>query len=271
MIGLLAATCLGFIGSPFCALAQSGVTVEARGLRIVGAGVGDDFQDSVRPFNWNEGTSVALLIRRAEGGITKIDRDASSVTVFQDNTGTDLLKQPEQNGGKTMFSSQGGIGMMPQLKKDGTAAMVELEGPGLPARGATTLKAQGTIALVCASTKKQFTQEIELKVGSKVTVGPVPLEITKVGKPDWGNAAMAVTLTATQPLDAIAAIGFSSQGAKIETHDGGQSSMKAFNQLKVEKTINFDKKVDSATIEIDAWQDLKHIKVPFDLTIGVGL
>lgn len=270
-IRLVAALCLGSAGWPCCSIAQPAVTVEARGLRVVGAGEGDDFQDSVRPFNWSQGTSLALLVWRPEGGIIDIDEDASTVTRFEDNAGTDLLKKPEQKGRKRMFSAAGGFGMMPQIKKDGTAAIVELNGPALPAKGATTLKARGTILLVCASSKKRFTQEIELKVGSKVTVGPVPLEITRVGKPNWGNAAMSVTFTATQQLDAIAGISFSSGGATIETRDGGHSTMRAFNTVKVEKTINFTKKIDAATIEIDAWQDTKRIEVPFNLTIGVGL
>lgn len=271
MIRLVAAICLGCAGWPYCSVAQPAVTVEVRGLRIVGAGEGDDFQDSVRPFNWSQGISVALLVRRPEGGIIDIDEDASTVTRFEDNTGTDLLKKPEQKGGKRMFSSTGGFGMMPAIKKDGRAAMVELNGPGLPGKGATKVKAQGTILLVCANSKKRFTQAIELKVGSKVTVGPVPLEITKVGKPDWGKAAMSVTFTATQQLDAIAGISFSSGGANIETRDGGHTSLRAFNTVKVEKTINFEKKIDAATIEIDAWQDLKRIKVPFNLRVGIGL
>lgn len=271
LAGLVAATCLGVSGNAFCAPARSLFTVQARGLRVVGEGVGGRFHNAVRPFNWSQGTSVALLIRRAEGGIIGIDRDASTITRFQDSTGTDLLKQPEKKGAAMMVSGRGGYGMMPRITKDRSAAIIKLNGPAVPAKGATAVKAQGTIVLVCANSKKHFTQPIKLKVGSKVTVGPVPLEITKVAKPRWGNAAMAVTFTATQPLDAIAGISFSSHGQKIETRDGGQSSMKAFNTIKVEKTINFAKKIDAATIGIEAWQDIKRVKVPFDLTIGVGL
>lgn len=271
IVPLVAALSITIAGWPFCSVAQSVATAEARGIRIVGAGEGADFQDYVRPFNWGEGTSVALLVRRAEGGIIDIDRDDSTVTRFEDSTGTDLLKKPKQRSTKMMFTSQSGFGSMPDIKKDGTAAMLELSGPGLPAKEATELKVQGTVSLVCANTKKRFTQELELKVGSKVTVGPVPLEITKVGKPDWGDAAMAVTFKATQKLDGIAGISFSSQGQKIETKDGGYTSMQSFNIIKVEKTINFPRKVVAATIEIEAWQDMKHLEVPFNLTVGLGL
>lgn len=269
IVRLVAAFGIGFAGWP--SLAQSAGTVEARGIRVVGPGEGVEFQDSVRPFNWSEGISVALLVRHPEGGIIDIDREASTVTRFEDDKGTDLLKQPEQKKEKTMFSRQSPFSMMPQVKQDGTVALVELEGPSRPVKEATRVKAQGTILLVCAKTKQRSTQELKLEVGSKVTVGPVPLEITKVGKPDWGDAALAVTFKAAQTLDAIAGISFSSQGTAIQTRDGGTTSMQAFNRITVEKTINFEKKVDAATIEIEAWQDMKRVEVPFDLTVGLGL
>jgi len=272
LFGLATAITLGFAGWPLGSnAAESAATVEACGIRVTGPVVGDDFQDSVRPFNMFEGTTVALLVRRPAGGIIEMDRDASKVTRFEDNTGKDLLKKPESKGGRTRFSGEGGFGMMPDIKKDGTVAMLELDAPGLPAKAATSLKAQGTIQLLCASTKKRFKQDIEFKVGSKVTVGPVPLEITKVGKPDWGDAALAVTFAANQELDAIAGISFSSGNTKLETRDAGRMSTKAFDKVRVEVTINFEQKVDAATIEIDAWQDLKRVALPFDLTIGLGL
>jgi len=271
IVRVLATYSLGLIGLPLGLMAQSGVSVEARGIRVVGAGAGDDSQDSVRPFNWSEGTTVALLLQRAEGGIIDIDRDASSVTSFEDNVGTDLLKESKQGDDRAMFSSQSGFGSMPQINKDSTAAMLELSGPRVPAKGATALKVEGVVMLVCASTKEHFTQALDLKVGSRVTVGPVPLEITKVGKPDWGDAALAVTFTATQRLDTIARMSFALEGESVETRDAGQTSMQAFGTVKVEKTVNFDDKIDAATIELDAWTDLRRVKVPFEVTIGLGL
>lgn len=270
---LLTVTAISSIGLAGCLEtlgAVSKTTIESRGIRIVGAGEGTDFNDSVRPFNWHEGTSVALLIRRPEGNIIDIDRDASKVTRFVDSAGTDLLKKEKKEGKSALFNMHNTFGMMPQIKKDGRAAMIELGAPRIPVKGATGLEAVGSLKLVCASTKKVFKQAIDLKVGTKVSVGPVPFEIIKIGKPQWGNAAMAVTFKATKPLDSIHEIRFSSNGKEIETKSGGQSSMEAFGVLKIEKTINFVAKADAATIEISAWQDMKRVDVPFDLKLGLG-
>ena len=143
----------------------------------------------------------------------------------------------------------------------------------MPADGAREIKAKGTMVFTAASEKKTFTQTgVQLKAGVMIEAGPIPFKITKTGKPDWGDEPLQITLEAKQDTDRVASVRFLDGGGnEIQSSDAGGGSMRFGDSLTIEKSYNLGKIVDTVTVEITYWMDMKAIEVPFDVTATVGL
>lgn len=250
--------------------APAGITVTAQGLRIIKAPPGGN--DKLRAFNWSPGTSVALLVTAPAGGLVSFDREASKVTAFTDDKGTDLTKSEAKQ--KFMWDKTG-FEMMPSFSDDGKQCATEVRAPGVPAAGATLLNVAGEIALQVATQKKDFAAEnVALKPDTKIAAGPIPFTITKTGKPEWGgdDAAFAVTLEAKQDLHNVAEVQFfDAAGKKIEAKRGSSSRMGFMNNVTVTWEYNLKAKAETAKIVITYWMDMRQVSVPFALRLGVGL
>ncbi|NLS95310.1 MAG: hypothetical protein GXX96_24480 [Planctomycetaceae bacterium] len=247
--------------------APQGVTVTPQGLRIVKPAPPE--QDKLRAFNWSPGTSVSLLVSAPQGGLIAVDSEASKLTMFLDDKRTDLRKE---ESGQQGFGPSSGFGMMPSISDDGKYCSIDVEAPRVPTAGATRVAVAGELALSVASQKKDFTAEgVALKKGTKVKAGQIPFTITAVGKPDWGDAPLAVTLEAKQELDAVADIQFfDASGTKIESERSSEGSMGFGEKVTVTQTYNLGKKVDSCDITVTYWADRKKLVVPFKLVLGLG-
>ncbi|HOX38054.1 MAG TPA: hypothetical protein PL033_08705 [Candidatus Brocadiia bacterium] len=239
-------------------------SVEVRGIRIAGKGYGKD--DELRPFNWSAGPVLALLAQVPGGGIIEFDHEASVVTAFVDDKGTNLM------AGEMEFGKPG-FNMMANISKDARACMVELTGSSLPAKDAKELKASGKIVIVTAKTKKKETvKNIAMKAGTKFTLGGAAFEVTKVGKPDWGDEPQQITLQARQDLSAIASVVFiGPDGKVVESMDRGTMTMKMNKNITITKDYALAQKLPTATIEMEFWTDMKRIEIPFGISVSVGL
>jgi len=239
-------------------------TVEVRGLRIVGKGHGE-MMTGVRAFNWHEGSTLALLVLIPDGGIIALDSKTSKLDKFVDNKGTNLLVGESRWG-------QAGIESRPSITKDGKACMVELSGKSVPAKGATHILASGTLVFNCASKKKTVQHKnVALKKGTKIA-SAIPFTIDKVGKPDWGDAPLQVTLEAKQDLTNVAEIKFfDAQGKEIESRQSSSSRMRMGPLVTVKRSFTLKKKVDVATIAITYWMDMRIVKLPFNVKTSVGM
>ena len=242
-------------------------TVKVAGLRVVDAGEGKGF-GGLRAFNWTQGTSVALMVSVPAGGLIEFDHTASKLDKMVDDKGTDLLK-----GKGDMNFSSAGFSMMAQMSKDGKAAMVDADGPSLPAKEAREISIAGTMVFQRATGRETLQQEnVALKQGEKIKAGKIAFEIIKAGKPDWSNAPMQITLSANQDCTSIAAIRFlDAAGKEIEAEPAGGSTMRMMGKVVVEKNFNFPAKIDKATVAIEYWKDMTDLKVPFSLKASVGL
>ena len=255
-----------------CLLAVSAIAADPSitqvGLRIVGPGIGVDDQE-LRPFNWFAGTTVALRLKSADAGILGIDADASELKAFVDDKGTDLLKAlPGQNSW-----SQKGFGNSNAVSEDGMHMLFELIAPNTPAKGARLISVRGHVAMIQA---KKFSSEtlhaVSLTVGTKIKTAAVTYEITKLGKPQWGDAALAVSLKTTDDVDLIKALQFTdAQGAALEVDRGMSSRMGWAGNVTTEVTYNFKDKVETCTLVLESWTDRQVKMVPFDVDLSVGL
>jgi len=264
----LLATGLGVYGESRGADVAAKPTVEVRGLRIVGKGYGKTkYGAELHPLNWSPGTAVAVLVKRPGGGLIELDRKASKLTKFADDKGTDLL-----NANKSSRSATHGFAR-DNISADGKACMIELMCAGVPAKGAKTVVASGTMIFKFATKKKTFTHKnIALKAGSTIKAGAITFKITKAGKPQWGDAALEITLNTNTDISKIAAIRFlDAAGKEIPSKEAGGSTMRMGKLVTVEKSFTLKKKVAVATVAIDYWMDMKTLKVPFNIKATIGL
>jgi len=259
---------IGLVAALTAKMNAQETTVEARGIRVVGEGYGEgDFNQELRPFNWSKGTTVAMLIQYPKGGLIEISKDESKFTEFSDDKGTKL------DAVKSKFSRESVSFSFPTIAKDGKAAMVQAVVAGLPAKGATTLSLKGTIAAVVGSKKETVKSEAAmLKKGSTFKVGGLTLKVEEVGKPDFGDAALSVTLDVKGDLDKVASWTFlKPDGSKIETKEAGSSSMSFGASKQISMDFNLEEKVETAILQLELWLDREVVKIPVDLKVSVGM
>jgi len=268
MMTVAMATVLG-LASAAPAGEKPAVTVKVCGVQVTAPGYGKGFE-GLQPLNTMEpGTRVAVLVQPTAGSIVKFDTNASKITKMTDEKGTDLLKAP---AGRRSRFGMGPISF-PRVSKDAKACMATIVGPQRPAKGATTVLVQGTFVLSCADGKKTVRQNnVALTNGTKVTAGDVVMTLSDVGKPKWGDAALSVNFQGDEKMDSIASMTFlDAAGKPIEARRASRSHMTMMGKAKVEHTYTFKKKVAVATIQIALWQNLRQVKAPIDLKVGVGL
>lgn len=237
--------------------------VSVKGLRLVDKPYNGE--DSMRPFNWFAGTAMAVQVDVPAGGLIELDR-ASELSAMTDDKGTNLIDRAEGRG------ITGGIGGLPMISSDGRAALIEITGPGTPAAGAKFIRAKGTLVFKQATTKTTFKDVVVLQKRSTADSGPIPLTITKVGKPEWGSEPLGVTFRANQDTSAIADIRFFDvKGSPIEVRQAGTTRMGTPERMTVDISFALTRKVDVVNMEIDYWKDLRQLVVPFDIRASVGL
>ena len=282
MLGVALPVVLGGIiaGPARSACAQTAAPkVEVDGVRVTGAGYGSGMR-AIKPFFWIKGTTVALLVTKPEGGIVAVDTGKLRLVKLADDKGTDLMAAPGTIGEIPMIAS-------PQISADGKACFVELIGPGLPAKGATSIVASGRFSLRCGSKKETARQQnAALRPGAKITAGPMTFEISKAGKPEFSfdsTGALAnpsttptekfeVTLRTNQDCSNIVSVTFlDAAGKDLGATPSMSSSMGMPGMMTSERTFVLPKKVDTATISITYWTDVKEVLVPFDVKATLGL
>ena len=240
--------------------------IKPAGIRVVTEQHGES-SSGLRPFNAPKlGVTAGLLVVvEEELSIVAIPRDLQKLKSFTDDKGKNLLEVPEG-------FRRDGFGPFPKISKDGKAALVEVSVSGLPSPGATTVKLAGRVTIHTGSNVKPvksavFTPEAD----AKVTAPGFNFTVKKAGKPEYGDAPLAMTLTIDRDVPEIAAFRFfDAEGHRIK-HVGAGSSRTAFGDKVVsEHSFSFDKAHPKLIMEVDAWTDMRIQALPFDLTIGLA-
>ena len=263
---VIAVLCLFALCSvPSICFGAPSFSIEAMGVRIVAAEYGTD-TDALRPFNWLKGSSLACLLFLPEGGIIQFDVRRSKIKKFQDNMGTNLLN--EDTSWRPVF------GPLYEISADGKAILFDLETENLPKKGATSIKASGVLAIkVATATKTVKHNNVALKAGTKFKVGDITFTVSKVGKPDWGDAALKVRLSTHQDPTAVASIQFfGSDGTVIESRHTASGSMVGLdNDARYEEAYALSKHAEQVAIVVTYWVDIKELKIPFSIEATLGL
>jgi hypothetical protein len=238
------------------------VTVELVGLEITKPAP-EKNEGGVRMISGNEGVRLKLRLIDPSNSIVSIDQKASKIASFKDDKGTDLMRE------------KGGFGPDPfSAHKFGEEALseVEIQQPGVPAKGATKLQLKGELVVIRASGETTVEQKnLALKKDGKITVGPVPLTIDSVEDSGFGEMKLSVTLTTNKSMDAIKKIEFADAGGKaIEQQNMGSGSFGFGGQTTYQRTVGLAKKLDKATVRITHYGKQEAVKVPLELEFGVG-
>lgn len=253
-------------------VATAQVEVSVSGLQVVGPGYvpeGEDnkMMDELQAFNGFSGTKVGVLVKTKEKSIVNLDQEKSKVTVFGDETGTDLTKAKARfSSGKVDFG-------FPDVSKDGKALMLEIGSAGVPAKGAQNIILKGELVVGMASKSELVKSEVtELKEGAVLVSGKHSFTVKKFGKPEWGDDPFGISLTSNVSYEDFKAVKFyDAEGKEIEADRTSSGSMGVFGKRNYSVSYSLKKKVAQIVLGLDGWTDLEEVKVPFDFKVGAGL
>ena len=228
--------------------------VSVGGLRIVAPGMGEEGTE-IRAFNESPGTSLTLFVKVAEGtGIVEIDEDKSALNSIKDDTGANLLEE-------------GRFGPFPKITKDGSTGMIEVETRGRPSAGATSLTADGSIALTSSTgTKVQKVGNLKLESGRTFKVGAATVtvgEVTTEG--DYGSLTLKLPRSVFMTIKEFRFKDTKGTAVQVDRMGSGWMGEDAEVSFRIPATLK------AANLELDVWQNLKEQTVPFSLKVGLGL
>ena len=211
----------------------------------------DDF--SAKPFNSDNGTKIVLWVKMPTGqGLIEIDDDASLLQSVTDDKGSNI-------GGK--FES------FPDEFKDGSGGTIEIQSSGFAASGATAILAEGSLAMtVAAGTRKTRVAKVQLQNDAKFTFDKTPIVVGSVETQDDSQS-----FTLKLPRQVMAGIrNVVFLDAKGEPIEGRRTGSGYMNEA-AEMSFSVKTAAKVVTMEFEAWQGLRTIKVPFKVRAGLGL
>ena len=220
------------------------------GIQIAKVVVADnDF--SAKPFHRDNGTSIVLWVKMPAGqGLIEIDEDASLLQSFGDDKGTNM-------GGK--------FGSFPEEFKDGSGGIIEIASSAFAAPNATALLAEGSIAMtMAAGTRKTRVANVRLQNETKFTFGRTPITVAGVETQD-DTQSFTLKLP-RQVMAGIKDVAFlDAKGQPIEGHRTSSGYMN--DEAEMGFTVKTAAK--TLTLEFEAWQGQRTIKVPFKVRTGL--
>jgi hypothetical protein len=222
------------------------------GIQVVSAKIGDD-DWSLKPFNASNGTKLVLFVKMPPGvGLIELDEDTSVLDTFTDDRGSRL---------------GGDFGSFPDEAKDGSAGTIDIESDALPAIGATSLAASGTLGVkVATSSKPTKVTNVRLENDKSFKLGAVPVTVAEVATE--GEEQTFTLKLPRQVMEGIRGIKFfDAKGEEIE----GRRTSSGYMNDDAEMGLSVKSTAKTITIEFDQWQGLRELKVPFDVKAGVGL
>jgi len=236
------------------ALAQT-PKISVAGIRIIGGGLGANGSELHAFGEQHPGTAVGLAIEAPEGnGIIDIDDHGSRLDALTDNKGRSLLEE-------------GRFGPFPKISEDKSAAMVDVEARGRPSAGASSITLKGNVALTMASgSKPTRIANVRLEQGRTMKVGDTTITVKTVKA---GDDSTELTFALPRSfMNSIHAVRFfDSKGAAIESSRSGSGYMNEAAEVQ----YDVKSKAKTVAVEFDVWQNIRQVKVPFNLTAGLAI
>ncbi len=222
------------------------------------------------------GTSIALTIVRAAGGMMKFDLAQCRIEQATDSTGNDLAT-PRKVESADGFKLGAGFGR-PEVAGEGTSAGIILELPQPPSPGSHGIHFKANLTLLCCDeTVEHKAPKIDLtKAGTKFEAGPYRFEVTRPEESGEGDRRRPCGIKMSYPKaagDQIKQVVLKVGDQTFVAESGGQSVIN--NEGQTDYSVpGLAKLPASAEVVVTIYKDLKNLKavtVPVEGTIGLGL
>jgi hypothetical protein len=221
------------------------------GVSVTGPALGDE-NDQVMAFSNSAATELTLAVTvAAPGGIIALSGDGETL---------------EMSAGAPLESPE--FGWSPEMAPDGSAASIGVRSSALPAAGASTVTAAGTLKVVVSP--QPVTEKVagvKLEADATLKLGGAVVTVTEAQADD--DTVRATFKGPTAVLRRVKAIRFragTAEPAVGETWGGGSGS-----DEEMSRTYRFAAKGTSGSLEVDLWQAPKEMDVPFRVSAGLGL
>ena len=229
--------------------------VQLAGLRIVGPGHGLNGTE-LRAFQQQSGTTLALLVQIPESKkIVDLDDSKCSLLEFTDDCGHNMLDGVDWSG-------------FPKISKDGRLALIEVTSKGRPSQDASRLFAKGTLQLRLASAEStEKIEKLPLKVGTRVNVQQEVIQVMKV---QAENEGLTLVLQISQKFENnLKDVRFYAANGNL-VDIWGRGSFTFGNASQMEYNIDTKSIPETLRVEIDLWQEMEILNLPFEIESGVG-
>jgi len=217
------------------------------------------------------GTTLSLETHANTGGVIALVAARSKLRTLSDDLGTVLVRLPKENAAKD------GV-----LKPEGTWLRIwriggnrgpfsfQIGGPNVPAEGAMTITVNAEILLLWAKEQKTVkVKDVKLKPGTKVKLGLAEMEVTELPA-GWGNQqGFGLKYTGDVEVLRPRIVAF-----RFYKADGSEYPRRGFGSSRSDKQetryFRIDEKVKQITMELTYWDQTRELKLPVDLTTGLG-
>jgi hypothetical protein len=218
-----------------------------------------------------------------------VDLEESKLAAFGDDRGTDLLAAskatpgipgaPGARGVPAPLARKPGINsVFTHVVGEGKAAVIEVESPSLPAKGATALRLKGKLAVrFGGKMDEQTLTDVELKKG-KLNVKGLDVAISAVGEQNYpsnapGGSQKGATVTLRlNDESADTFIGATFTDANDTLIEQSQSGASTLGNAGI-KTVTYFLKAEGlkrVSITFSFWTELRTVMVPLNLDVGLG-
>lgn len=186
--------CLGTLG---LSAAEPILTVE--GLRVVKPVIVDEKLlaegkvGDVEPQGFNEvcGTAISVRVRREQKDLRSFVEGESSLDIFCDDTGRNLLE-----GKPGLFAVTQRLRVLQVI--GGTSALVDIHGHGLPAATASRFIVKGKLVFMVGGKEAETRAAITLTPGTKTKVGEATVTVISNTKQEDGSAELTLAVPSAQ-------------------------------------------------------------------------
>jgi hypothetical protein len=241
---------------PIIAMGQGIPAVELAGLRVVGPGYGLNGTE-LQAFNQRSGLSLALIVHAPKNKkIVDVDDSKCSLTSLIDDRGHNLLDGVDWDS-------------FPKVSNDGRLALIEVTSKSRPSESASRIRAKGTIHLrIAGSERTEKIENLKLEVGGKSHIQQNILQVMKVQKENDGlNLVLQGKRTFTETFKAVRF--YTSKDHSVDVW--GRGSFTFGNASQMQYNLDLKSVPETLIMEIDLWQDLETLDLPFEIDSGLGL
>lgn len=219
----------------------------------------------VRSFG-DAGLELQLAVLAPGKPILAVDPGKSRIIRFMDDVGTDLAK-----GAPTGFFSW--ISLSNAFRKEPVeTGLLDIATKSLPAKKAQRIEFEAVVALKSVSGTQEKSELLQLKKGTKITVGPIPMTLGDVGEPDAGGSALSIQISSEQSMDTIQEFRFTDKAGKdLDAKPMGSGSYGFGGKKTYTRSFGLPKKMAKVTLHVRAYKKIEIVEVPVKLSIGLGL